>query len=249
MKKITLLEILVVVAILTTTLAVGYKFLKGNNTEFSGDEMYKCAWIADKIMAKGFPLYAEIEGRWTSSNENFKGRVLVTGSSGGTLFAIYKNQTITIGGKLASKEDIAANKIKLMPLGNTIIKYELEPINASSFKNLKDRIKIPKNLTILDVYVYGVFGVDSKTYSPSEQQRIKNYLSTNLPYAYVYFTYGGAFFNGKLDLNYLDYLDNLMKPENITTSRLDVYVVVNETTNQINKKELKFNNVRLITWS
>ncbi|AEF97039.1 TrmB family transcriptional regulator sugar-binding domain-containing protein [Methanotorris igneus] len=250
MKKITLLEILVVVAILTTSFAVGYKFLKSNNnTEFSGDEMYKCAWIADKIIKKGFPLYAEIEGRWTSSNEEFKDKVLITKANGGTLFAIYKNQTITIGGKLASKEDIAANKIKLMPLGNTIIKYELAPINAHSFKDIKTKIDIPEHLTVLDVYVYGTFGIDSKTYSPSEQQKIKNYIQYSIPNANLYFTFGGVIFNGKVNLDYLDDLDNLLKPENITTSNLDVYIIVNETISQINMSKLKFNDVRLITWS
>ena len=175
MKKITILEILVMVTILVTSFAIGYKFLKSNsNTEFSGDEMYKCVWIADKIIKKGFPLYAEIEGKWTSSNEEFKDKVLITKARGGTLFAIYKNQKITIGGKLASKEDIAANKIKLMPLGNTIIEYEINSINAHSFEDIKDEINIPEHLGVIDVYVYGTFGVDSKTYPPSEQQKIKN---------------------------------------------------------------------------
>ena len=144
MRKIGILEVLVILAILITSGALTYKFMTSNDStgyEFDGDQMYKCAWISEKIMNKNFPLYAHVKGKWTSSNKEFDDTVLITGARGGTLYAVYKNQSITIGGEMAYVEDIAARKVVLKPLGNTMIEYQLNPIYGNSFKEIGNEIK------------------------------------------------------------------------------------------------------------
>ncbi|AEH07164.1 TrmB family transcriptional regulator sugar-binding domain-containing protein [Methanothermococcus okinawensis] len=260
MRKIGILEILVILAILITSGALIYKFLKSNsendNYEFDGDQMYKCAWISEKILNKNFPLYAYVEGKWSSSKEEFNDTVLITGAHGGTLYAIYKNQPITIGGEMAYKEDIAAKKIILKPLGNSIITYSLNPINGNSFEEINKKIKDSEkpykhnNLTILDTYIGGSLAVDSKTFTPSEQQNIKNNLHLDLNNRNnklsINFVENGLFLTGKLDVDTLNMLDNLIKPHNIITSQITVYLIVNETINNIPKNITTYHNNSMI---
>ncbi|WP_292460210.1 TrmB family transcriptional regulator sugar-binding domain-containing protein [Methanothermococcus sp.] len=260
MKKIGILEILVILAILITSGALAYKFINSNNKnsnyEFDGDQMYKCAWVSEKIMNKNFPLYAHVKGKWTSSKEEFNDTVLITGARGGTLYAIYKNQSITIGGEMAYVEDIAAKKIILKPLGNSIIEYQLNPIDGNSFKEIKNKIESTEykyknlNLTILKTYIEGSLAADSKTFAPSEQQNIKNNLYLDLNNKNnrlsIYFVENGLFINGKLDLETLNTLDDIINPHKITTSQITVYLVVNETADKIPKNITAYNNNSMI---
>ncbi len=244
MRKIGILEILVLLAILITSGALAYKFLSSNgnnNYEFDGDQMYKCAGISEKIMTINFPLYANVKGKWTSSNEEFNDIVLITGARGGTLTAVYKNQSITIGGEMAYIEDIAAKKIVLRPLGNTVVEYQMNPIEGNSFKEIEDIIESTKNkyensnMTILKTYISSSIAVDSKTFAPSEQQSIKNKLNLDINKLSINFVENGLFLDGKLDLEMLNMLDNIIKPEKITTSKITVYLVVNETADELPK--------------
>ena len=99
MKKIGVLEIIVVLSILITLASLAYKFYNGsgNGYEFEGNEMYKCAWVAEKILNKNFPLNATIIGKWTASKKPFNGTVEIYNARGGTLYAIYNKTPITIG--------------------------------------------------------------------------------------------------------------------------------------------------------
>ena len=260
MRKIGILEILVILAILITSGALAYKFIISNNStgyEFDGDQMYKCAWISEKIMNKNFPLYAHVKGKWTSSNKEFDDTVLITGARGGTLYAVYKNQSITIGGEMAYVEDIAAKKIVLKPLGNTIIEYQMNPIDGNSFKEVGNKIKNTENkyknsnLTILGTYIECSIATDSKTFAPSEQQSIKNKLYLDLNNKNnrlsIYFIENGLFLDGKLKLETLNILDDIINPHKITTSKITVYLIVNETADKMPKDIIKYNNDSIIT--
>ena len=260
MRKIGILEILVVLAILITSGALAYKFINSNNNssgyEFDGDQMYKCAWVSEKIMNKNFPLYAHVKGKWTSSKEEFNDTLLITGARGGTLYAIYKNQSITIGGEMAYVEDIAAKKIVLKPLGNSIVEYQINPTDGNSFKEIKNKIESTEykyknlNLTILKTYIACSIAADSKTFAPSEQQHIKNNLYLDLNNKNnklsIYFVENGLFLTGKLDLETLNTLDDMINPHKITTSQITVYLVVNETADKIPKNITTYNNNSIV---
>ena len=252
MKKIGILEIFVILAILITSGSLIYKYISAEKSNsdlvFDGDQMYKCAWTAEKIINKNFPLYAYVEGKWTSSGEPFNSTVLIIDARGGTLYAIYNNRVITIGGEMAYLEDISAKKIVLKPLGKTILKYQIDPVNGSSFKEIKNKIEKTEkiyNLKIVKTYIKGNIGVDSKTFSPSEQQNILNSIPESFKSSkksYIAFTDGGLFLRGNMDLDIFNNLDGEIKPKKIITSQLTVYMVLNESSKDIPKNILKYNN-------
>jgi hypothetical protein len=250
MKKIGILEFLVLISVLVTALAIGYNFLSPTSAEytFDGEEMYKCAWISENIMLKGFPLYADIDGRWTADSSDFSDRVQILAASGGTLTVAYNNTEMTIGGKLASKEDIAASKIYLVPLGNTIIRYNLDSLNGTSFSEISDIIysDIGDDLNILEVDVDGSFAIDSETFSPTEQLNVINYFKYETALPKMSFVNGGLILKGYFNLNDLKNLDGLLNPQKIVTSNIEVNIIVENSTEEINTE--KYNNAKLITW-
>ena len=250
--KIGIPEILIIVSILIASGVLIYKFLSTSNDtyEFDGDQMYKCAWIAEKVMSKGFPLYADIYGKWTCTGEEFNGTVFIVKARGGTLYGLYKNRSVTIGGRMAYKEDIAAEKVILKPLGNTIISYTIEPVKGYSFKDVKNKIEKSKkpykelNITILETYITGVFAVDSREYSLTEQRHIKNIINDinnrgeNIK---VYFFDNGLTIGGRQNINNLDIFDSVIKPKKILTSKITVYLIVNETLDELPENIASYN--------
>jgi hypothetical protein len=250
MKKIGILEFLVLISVLVTALAIGYNFLSPTSEAytFDGEEMYKCAWVSENIMLKGFPLYADIDGRWTADSSDFSDQVQILAASGGTLTVAYNNTEMTIGGKLASKEDIAASNIYLVPLGNTIIRYNLDSLNGTSFSEISDIIysDIGDDLNILEVDVDGSFAIDSETFSPTEQLEVINYFKYETALPKMSFVYGGLILKGYFNLNDLKNLDGLLNPQKIVTSNIEVNIIVENSTEEINTE--KYNNAKLITW-
>ncbi|AIJ06175.1 hypothetical protein JH146_1333 [Methanocaldococcus bathoardescens] len=243
MKKIGILEVVVILSILITSISLAYKFYSnnGNDYEFDGNQMYKCAWVCEKILNKNFPLNATVIGKWTLSKKPFNEEVVIYDAKGGTLYAIYNGTPITIGGELAYQEDIAAKKIILHPIGKSIIFYELDPIEGKSFRDIANEIEnTTKNfsgLNIVDVIVEGSMGVDSKTYTPAGRQRIINNLDVDIKKGLeLYFVEYGIIINGKIHLNTLKNLDKCMGASNISTSKLTVYVVVNNSIDEIPTK-------------
>ncbi|HIQ38695.1 MAG TPA: hypothetical protein EYH53_01655 [Methanothermococcus okinawensis] len=252
--KIGILEVLVIVSILITSGALVYKFLfsSGDIYQFDGDQMYKCAWISEKIISKGFPLYADIYGRWTSTGEEFNGTVIIVRAQGGTLYGIYKNRSVTIGGRMAYKEDIAAERVILKPLGNTIISYSIDPVEGHSFKDVRDKVENSMkpykelNITILEIYISGIFAVDSKTYTPTEQRHIRNKIEdiNNMgEKVNVYFLDNGLTIGGKQKMDILEIYDNLIKPKKILTSKITVYLILNETLDRLPENITLYNDI------
>ncbi|BAP61402.1 hypothetical protein MMKA1_12850 [Methanococcus maripaludis KA1] len=251
MKKIGILEFLVLISVLVTALAIGYNFLSPTSAEytFDGEEMYKCAWISENIMLKGFPLYADIEGTWTADGLEFSDRVQILAASGGTLTVAYTNKEMTIGGKLASKEDIAASKIYLVPLGNTIIRYNLESINGTSFSEISDIIYADiddDDLTVLEIDIDGSFAIDADTFSPTEQLNVINYFKYETALPKMSFVNGGLILKGTFNLDDLKNLDDLINPQKIVTSNIEVDIIVEESSKEIDTE--KYTNAKLITW-
>ncbi|WP_423792986.1 hypothetical protein ACPB8Q_01930 [Methanocaldococcus indicus] len=234
LKKLNLVEIIVILCIVVATLSLGYNFLIKNENKytFDGTEMYKCAWVANNILNKGFPLKAYIEGHFRGGKP-FNGTVEIVKAHGGTLHAIYNNSIITIGGELAYKEDIAAKKIKLIPIGKAIIIEKVKPIEANNFKDIYIKIlnisNKYKKYNIRTIYLIGSFGVDSKTYTPSERQQINNKLYVDINRGLnIFYVENGTILSNKLYLGTMEKLDSILKPKKIVTSELKVYIVVDK---------------------
>jgi len=258
--KIGIIEVLVILSILITSGALVYKYistdLSKDTYEFDGEQMYKCAWISEKIMSKGFPLYAQVYGKWTGTGEAFNGTVLILRAQGGTLYGLYNDHIISIGGNMAYREDIAAEKIVLKPLGNTIIYYQINPVGGDSFKEIINKIENTKrpyeglNITILETYISGILAVDSKTYTPTEQQYIRNEMDdiNRGNKLTLNFLDGGLSISGRLNLNNLELYDYLIKPNKVYTSKMTIYLIVNETIMDLPKNITQYNNdTKIIT--
>lgn len=256
--RIGIIEVLVIVSILITSGALIYKFtISSNNTyEFDGEQMYKCAWVSEKIISKGFPLYAKVYGKWTGTGEVFNDTVLILRAQGGTLYGSYKNQSILIGGNMAYKEDIAAEKIVLKPLGNTIISYQIDPVEGDSFREVLNKIGRSKepygklNIKILEIYISGTLAVDSKTYPPTEQQCIKNKIedmNNEGNDLVLTFLDNGLSISGKQNINNLELYDDLLKPKKVLTSKITIYLIINETINDLPKNITLYNSNTKIT--
>ncbi|ABR54344.1 conserved hypothetical protein [Methanococcus vannielii SB] len=249
MKKIGILELLVVVSIVATTVAIGYNFLTPTSQRyvFDGEEMYKCAWVSETILTKGFPLYANIEGRYTLDGLEFSDTVQILSAKGGTITALYNDREITIGGKLASSENIAANKIYLRPLGNTLLRYNIESITGTSFSDISKKISLDQNeVTVLAIILDGTFAVDSKSFTPTEQLKIMNYFKSETNSPKINFVDGGLILKGRLNLNDLKNLDDIIDVEKIVTSNLTVSIILNETKSEINMSN--YENAKVATW-
>jgi len=231
-----------ILAILITSISLAYKSYSsnGNDYEFDGNQMYKCAWVCEKILDKNLPLNATVIGKWTLSKKPFKANVEIYDAKGGTLYAIYNRTPITIGGELAYQEDISAKKIILHPIGKSIIFYELNPIEGKSFRDIANKIenttKSFNSLDVVDVIIEGSLGVDSKTFSPAERQIILNNLDVDIKKGLrIYFVEQGVIITGKFSLNTLKSLDNYINSSKISTSKLTVYVIINNITLQRKK--------------
>ncbi|WP_456418852.1 TrmB family transcriptional regulator sugar-binding domain-containing protein [Methanocaldococcus infernus] len=228
--KLNAIEILVIVAILITLSAFTYKFLFHNEKYvFSGDEMYKCVWMCNKILGQGFPLNATVIGIWTKSKEKFNGTVEIYSARGGTLYAIYNNSPITIGGRLAYKEDVAAEKIILKPIGKKIDIYELEPIEGKDLREVINKIENSINESnILAVKISGTIGINSKTYKPADQIELLNkvYIES-LKGMRIQFLDNGLIVSGTYYLKGLKELSKYVNASKVVTNRLKIYVITN----------------------
>jgi hypothetical protein len=60
------------------------------------------------------------------------------------------------------------------------------------------------------------------------------------------FVYGGLILKGYFNLNDLKNLDGLLNPQKIVTSNIEVNIIVENSTEEINTE--KYNNAKLITW-
>ena len=157
---------------------------------------------------------------------------------------------------MAYKEDISAERIVLKPLGNTIISYEIDPVEGRSFRDVKDKIedsiKPYKELgiTILETRISGTFAVDSKTYLPTEQQYIRNKIEDIKSMGgdlKVNFLDNGLTLYGKQKIDNLDIYDSLISPKKILTSKIKVYLIVNETLNELPKGIKSYNVTNIVT--
>ena len=238
MKKLGILEIVVILSIVITAGALTYKYFtlsnENNKYVFDGSQMYKCAWVCDNILNKNIPLYAEVIGKWRYGKP-FNGTVEIYKASGGTLYAIYQNTTITIGGVNAYKEDISAKKIILKPLGNAVIIYKVNHTNGKSFKDIANYIQKQinnnfKDLNITYVYINGMFGADTKEYTPTEIVNIRNKLFVDINKGlYINFLNNGVLLSGGISLKTLKNLDSIINTSNVSTSNLVVYIVINNS--------------------
>ena len=98
----------------------------GEPLTFSGEEVYKAVKTYNKLESKGFLVEVEVGGTAigdpTGEEKEFKG--MVVAARGGTLQI--KNEygdLFSVGGSMSYLEDVAAKKIRLMPLYTSSISF------------------------------------------------------------------------------------------------------------------------------
>ncbi len=128
--------------------------------EYKGDEIYKAVKDFKKLSGKGFLIEAEIVGKVigdpTDRQINVSG--IIYRGEGGTIFLKLKDgTTLAVGGSMAYREDISAERIVFIPLYTSTIKEHIV-LNAIDLKSLVDRIKNLKNNNSTEERVVAVSG-------------------------------------------------------------------------------------------
>ncbi|MCS3901388.1 TrmB family transcriptional regulator sugar-binding domain-containing protein [Methanococcus voltae] len=251
--KIGILEILVILSIVITAGVLGYNFLGSNTTkyDYSGEEMYKCAWVSENILKKGFILNAEVDGEWTADKSPFKDTVRIIGASGGTLTVIYGDKEYEMGGRLASKEDVAIKYIKLVPAGNSMITYRLNSVQASSYADLKSKIEQETAITGLTpeyIIIEGSIASDGNTLLPTTQQEIRNVFKYEKLMPTFSILINGTTMMGEFEITHFESFDEILHPNNVLTSDLKVSVVYSETEAEITEKIGEDVKLKISSW-
>ncbi len=120
---VNFVDLLVLTVLLFLAFSFG-KTLLGSELVFDGDEVYKAVKAYSRLDSKGFIVEAGIEGRYigdpTRKLRSMRG--VVVAARGGTLYI--KNtygEVYTVGGSMSYLEDVAAERIELLPMAESTL--------------------------------------------------------------------------------------------------------------------------------
>jgi|Deesub1362A_J573_1020465.scaffolds.fasta_scaffold00023_12 hypothetical protein len=142
---INFIDIFVVVVVAFLLFSFGSTILFKDLT-FSGDEMYSAIKEFEKLNEKGFLVEAVAEGKWIGTEDvlfNSRG-LIVRPTRGAFEFKLKDGRILKLGGSMSYLEDIALDKITLIPLDRHIAKLKTSP--GYQFKSYNEMISYLKNL-------------------------------------------------------------------------------------------------------
>ncbi len=113
---INVVDLVILAVIVFLIFSFGTHIIK-KGLEFSGDEMYNAIQTYTTLESKGFLIKAHITGKYIGTEEPFDAEGIIISTRGGAfIFRINSNTTVSVGGKRAYSEEVAASKIILQPL-------------------------------------------------------------------------------------------------------------------------------------
>jgi len=159
---ISFIDLVVLAVIIFLVFSFGTNVIK-KDLEFSGDEMYNAIQTYRTLESKGFLIKAHITGKYIGTEEPFDADGIIISTRGGAfIFKINSNDTVSIGGKRAYSEDIAASKIVLQPLYAYSAPFQLEDREFSSYaeflkylQDLKEKKKADDLFITCDISFLG----------------------------------------------------------------------------------------------
>ncbi len=153
--------------IIITVLFLSFMFYKTFSTSFpvyDGDEIHKADRDFKKLLSKGILVEAKVEGKIVGSDENIVVDGIVVKSNRLSLTIREKDLSkITVGGKTAELEEIAAKKIIFHPLYRSTVRFTAVAKNMKFSDLIQSLEELKKSLNAEDIVLYGnVFGKDIK---------------------------------------------------------------------------------------
>ncbi|GEM_PF-1206068 len=120
---VNFVDLVVLAVILFLAFSFG-KTLLGSELVFDGDEVYKAVKAYSRLDSKGFIVEARIEGRYigdpTRKLRSMRG--VVVSARGGTLYLRnIHGEVYTVGGSMSYLEDVAAERIELLPVAESTL--------------------------------------------------------------------------------------------------------------------------------
>src|SRR3990172_3303705 len=104
---------------------------------YGGNQMYTAIQDHQRLDSRGFLVEGEVNGTFLWDNSPFNEKGLILPSTSGRLRLKKTNGDIVVfGGERAYVEDVAASYIRLMPLDNYLLVFNIEPLSFGSYPEL-----------------------------------------------------------------------------------------------------------------
>lgn len=135
--KVTVVDVIIIVLVGLSLFSFSTKYEPRYEYGFSGSQIYKAVQECEELDSTGFLYTVYVRGYWNADVGHFEEEAFVVDTGRGYLQVKLKNgRTVTIGGKMAYKEDVQAVDIEIHIKSKSSVVYLLEPIKGS-----KDEVK------------------------------------------------------------------------------------------------------------
>ncbi|MGD2250153.1 MAG: hypothetical protein PVF58_17250 [Candidatus Methanofastidiosia archaeon] len=135
MKKVSIIDIFVIVLVGVSLFSFSVKYQPRYTYEFSGSQIYKVVKECEVLDGSGFLYTVFVKGYWNVDVGHFEQEGFVIGTGRGYIEMVLKNgRVVTIGGKMGYKEDIQATEVEIRIKNKSSVSYVLRPITGDTNK-------------------------------------------------------------------------------------------------------------------
>ena len=135
--KVTVVDVVVIVLVGLSLFSFSTKYEPKYEYGFSGSQIYKAVRECEELDSTGFLYTVYVRGYWNADVGHFEEEAFVVDTGRGYMELVLKDgRTVTVGGKMAYKEDVQAVDIEIHIKSKSSVIYLLRPK-----KGLKEEIK------------------------------------------------------------------------------------------------------------
>ncbi len=122
---------------------------------YPGTAIYTTVDEINDIMSQGFMVILHVKGKWTGNGSFFDGEGVVAKTAPGSIYLIYRNQTITVGGPASYLEDVAAENLEVKGASKSVIKVRTHLLENNTIDGLVN------TLSFISREIAGKYGVST----------------------------------------------------------------------------------------
>ncbi len=210
------------------------EYLRKDVWVFDGADITKAIYVYKSLDNQGFLVEAEIEGEWVYSKEPGKISGIVANAYYSSLVIKQENLKIRVGGRLASKEDFAAKKIILKPIGKSSVKIWIDYLEADDMPDLQEKLSSLAqeiNTPYLYSFLDGKIFLDVPLqYAPTEYGRFSYFLEKNSASVNMEILEKGIILNiRKFNIENLNSIENYIAPSKVVLKDAQIIFTFNKT--------------------
>lgn len=201
---------------------------------FDGADITKAIYVYKSLDNQGFLVKAEIEGEWIYNKEPGSVSGIVTNAYYSSLVIKQGDIRIRVGGRLASKEDFAAKKIILKPIGRSSIKIWIDYLEVEDIHNLKAKLDdLAKEISMPYLYSFldgRIFLDISSQETPTSYARFLYFLEKNSASASIETLEGGIILGvRRFDVENISGINYYIAPSKAVLRDAKIIFVLNRT--------------------